>query len=146
MTRSEEFDDLLRSTKREGIENLIPMSKRSENEVRKLGRSGGIKSGETRRKQKELKDLMQTIDKTTLPTEQAETYKQILNIDDPTYRDAVVATIYLKALSGDMRAIELYLKLKGEMPKDIELMAGDKSMTIVWNEKRYNDETNQETK
>lgn len=128
-----------------GAENLIPMNKRSVGEVRKLGRSGGIKSGETRRKQKEIKELMQTIDSTSLPSEQAETYQQVLDIDNPTYREAVVATIYLKALSGDMRAIELYLKLKGEMPKDIELMAGDKSMTIVWNEKRYNDDTNQET-
>src|SRR5690554_6516609 len=128
-----------------GAENLIPMNKRSVGEVRKLGRSGGIKSGETRRKQKEIKELMQTIDSTSLPSEQAETYQQILDIKNPTYREAVVATIYLKALSGDMRAIELYLKLKGEMPKDIELMAGDKSMTIVWNEKRYNDDTNQET-
>jgi hypothetical protein len=128
-----------------GAENLIPMNKRSVGEVRKLGRSGGIKSGETRRKQKEIKELMQTIDSTSLPSEQAETYQQVLDIENPTYREAVIATIYLKALSGDMRAIELYLKLKGEMPKDIELMAGDKSMTIVWNEKRYNDDTNQET-
>lgn len=128
-----------------GTENLIPLNKRTKAEQRKIARSGGIKSGETRRKQKEIKELMQTIDSTSLPSEQAETYQQVLDIDNPTYREAVVATIYLKALSGDMRAIELYLKLKGEMPKDIELMAGDKSMTIVWNEKRYNDDTNQET-
>ena len=127
-----------------GTENLIPLNKRTKAEQRKITRSGGIKSGETRRKQKEIKELMQTIDSTSLPSEQAETYQQVLDIKNPTYREAVVATIYLKALSGDMRAIELYLKLKGEMPKDIELMAGDKSMTIVWNEKRYNDDTNQE--
>jgi len=128
-----------------GAENLIPLNKRTKAEQRKISRSGGIKSGETRRKQKEIKELMQTIDSTSLPSEQAETYQQVLDIKNPTYREAVIATIYLKALSGDMRAIELYLKLKGEMPKDIELMAGDKSMTIVWNEKRYNDDTNQET-
>ncbi len=128
-----------------GTENLIPLNKRTKAEQREITRSGGIKSGETRRKQKEIKELMQTIDSTSLPSEQAETYQQVLDIKNPTYREAVVATIYLKALSGDMRAIELYLKLKGEMPKDIELMAGDKSMTIVWNEKRYNDDTNQET-
>ena len=128
-----------------GAENLIPLNKRTKAEQRKITRSGGIKSGETRRKQKEIKELMQTIDSTSLPSEQAETYQQVLDIKNPTYREAVIATIYLKALSGDMRAIELYLKLKGEMPKDIELMAGDKSMTIVWNEKRYNDDTNQET-
>ena len=128
-----------------GAENLIPLNKRTKAEQRKITRSGGIKSGETRRKQKEIKELMQTIDSTSLPSEQAETYQQVLDIKNPTYREAVIATIYLKALSGDMRAIELYLKLKGEMPKDIELMAGDKSMTIVWNEKRYNDDTDQET-
>lgn len=42
-----------------------------------------------------------------------------------------------------MRAIELYLKLKGEMPKDIALQANDKSLTIIWNEKRY--DTDEET-
>jgi hypothetical protein len=126
-------------------ENLISLAERTTAEQRKIARLGGIKSGETRRKQKEIKELMQTIDSTSLTSEQAETYQQVLDIENPTYRDAVIATIYLKALSGDMRAIELYLKLKGEMPKDIELKAGDKSMTIVWNEKRYNDDTDEKT-
>ena len=34
-----------------GHENLIPMDKRSKEEARRLGREGGIKSGETRRMQ-----------------------------------------------------------------------------------------------
>lgn len=124
--------------KQKGVENLIPMSERTKDEQRNITRMGGIQSGVTRRKQKEIKDLLNTIDNTVISADQVETYKQVLAIDNPTYRDAVIATIYLKALSGDMRAVELYLKLKGEMPKDIEI--NNKSLTVIWNEKRYNNE------
>ena len=36
-------------------DNLIPMSERSESEVRELGRKGGIASGETRREKATMK-------------------------------------------------------------------------------------------
>ena len=121
--------------KQKRVENLIPMSERTKDEQRNITRMGGIQSGVTRRKQKEIKDLMNMIDNTALADDQVETYKQVLGIDNPTYRDGVIATIYLKALAGDMRAIELYLKLRGEMPKDIEI--NNKSLTVIWNEKRY---------
>ena len=121
--------------KQKRVENLIPMSERTKDEQRNITRMGGIQSGVTRRRQKEIKDLLNTIDNTVISGDQMETYQQVLAIDNPTYRDAVIATIYLKALSGDMRAVELYLKLKGEMPKDIEI--NNKSLTVIWNEKRY---------
>ena len=124
-----------------GNGNLIPLGDRATDEQRKIARLGGLKLGTIRRKQKEIKDLMNMIDNTALAADHVETYKQVLAIDNPTYRDAVIATIYLKALSGDMRAVELYLKLKGEMPKDIEI--NNKSLTVIWNENRY--ETDKET-
>ena len=131
--------------KKKSSENLIPISKRTTDEAREISIKGGKKSGETRRKQRELKTMMNAIDRTSLPADISETYEGVLQMDNPSYRDAVIATIYLKALAGDIRAIELYLKLKGEMPKDIELKAGDKSMTIIWNEKRYDDDINEKT-
>lgn len=41
--------------------NLIPNSERSPEELREMGRKGGIKSGETRRRQRELRKMMEVI-------------------------------------------------------------------------------------
>ena len=41
---------------RNGTKNLIPASKRSKDEAKELGRKGGKKSGENRRKRKTLKE------------------------------------------------------------------------------------------
>lgn len=42
-------------------QNLIPNSKRSPEELREMGRKGGIKSGESRRRNRELKKIAQWI-------------------------------------------------------------------------------------
>lgn len=41
--------------------NLIPNSKRSPEKLREMGRKGGIKSGESRRKKRELQKLARVI-------------------------------------------------------------------------------------
>ena len=46
---------------RGGVENLVPMNKRSKDEVRKLGRKGGIKSGEVRRENSDRQKQAQMI-------------------------------------------------------------------------------------
>lgn len=122
--------------KHKGIENLIPTTQRTEAEVREIGRKGGIRSGETRRRQKTIKQLLNFIDRQSLPSEQALNLKKVFNIENATFREAVLATIYNQALKGDTKAIELYLKLKGEYPDNIGLKKGDKSLTIIWNETR----------
>lgn len=42
-------------------QNLIPNSERSPEELREMGRKGGIKSGESRRKNRELRKMMQWV-------------------------------------------------------------------------------------
>lgn len=120
--------------KKENSDNLIPMSQRPKSRQKEITRKGGIQSGITRKKQREIKELMNFIDQQPLP--EGLTPKKIINIKDPTIRDGIIITLYTKILlDGDMRALELYLKLKGEYPKDIEL--NNQSLTIIWNEKRY---------
>lgn len=41
--------------------NLIPNTERSPEELREMGRKGGIKSGESRRKKRELQKLARVI-------------------------------------------------------------------------------------
>lgn len=123
--------------KRDGRNNLIPINKRSKEDQLAITRKGGIKSGETRRRQKTIKGILNLIDKQSLPKKESLLMKKFFQIEDPSFREAIFLTLYKEALLGNLRAIELYLKLKGEMPKDIALQANDKSLTIVWNEKRY---------
>ena len=42
-------------------ENLIPMDERSQNEARELGKKGGKKSGEARRRKKDMKAKMKLL-------------------------------------------------------------------------------------
>lgn len=124
-------------------DNLIPFNKLPKSAMKEITRNGGIKSGEVRRKQKTVKDILNLIDKQKLPKEDSLSLEKFFQIEKPTFRDAIFLTLYKQALEGNLRAIELYLKLKGEMPKDIALQANDKSLTIIWNEKRY--DTDEET-
>lgn len=41
--------------------NLIPMSQRSHEERREIGRRGGIKSGKARRKKKQIREIAKMI-------------------------------------------------------------------------------------
>lgn len=126
--------------KHKGTKNLIPTNKRSKEEVRENARKGGIQSGVTRRRQKSIRQILDLMDKQPVSEEQALTLKDF-NIEKPTFRDAVFGTLYAQVFKGDIRAVELYLKLKGEYPKDNII---DKSLTIIWNEKRYDINTKTE--
>ena len=126
--------------KKDNSDNLIPMSQRPNSRQKEITRKGGIQSGITRRKQREIKEMLSFIDEQPLP--EGLTPKKIIQMENPTIREGIIITLYQKILvEGDMRALELYLKLKGEYPKDIEL--NNQSLTIIWNEKRYG--TDEET-
>ncbi|MCI2061658.1 MAG: hypothetical protein LKJ83_02670 [Eubacteriaceae bacterium] len=60
-------------TKRNGTDNLIPMSKRSKEEVRAIGKKGGIQSGVSRREKKKLRDELELL------LENPETMRKVCN-------------------------------------------------------------------
>lgn len=126
---------------KKGHENLISLADRSKKERREIQRKGGIKSGEVRQRKKQIKEILQIINEEILPENLSLQVKEVLKIDNPTYRHIVIASIYSQMLRGDMRAVELYLKLQDEFPKDN--LSSEKSLTIIWNEKKY--DTNEET-
>lgn len=47
--------------------NLIPMSQRSLEERQEIGRQGGIKSGEARRKKKQIREIAKMLASMTTP-------------------------------------------------------------------------------
>ena len=102
--------------------NLIPVNKRSKSEAREISRQGGIKSGEARRKKKQVKQLI-----TDFLQSEPEGMETVgLFIDEGTTRAALlVEALYNKAKQGDVKAFETIMKYAGEDPdqkrKDAEL-------------------------
>ena len=85
--------------------NLVPFSNRSESEARENGRKGGIKSGETRRRKKALKSLMNDLLSSGIVND--DIYNMTVDMGfgaDPTYGAAVVAAMVRQAALGDTKA------------------------------------------
>lgn len=98
--------------------NLKPI--RSENEARELGHKGGIASGESRRQKKHFAKTLQLI--AELPAIDAENIAQEFpDMSDITNQDAMAVTLYKKAVSGDLQAMDRVLKLT-DQDKSCELI------------------------
>ena len=82
------------------IDNLIPNSERSPEEVRENGRKGGIKSGETRRKRKTLREELLAL----LETNQ--------------YQEKMSLSLIKQAIDGNTKAFEVIRDSIGEKQTD----------------------------
>lgn len=97
-------------------ENLIPMDQRSEDEVRELGRRGGIASGAARRRKRSLREAADLY--LSLPvTDRRRANKLLRRKVDPEDIDnqmAMIAGLADAATEGDARAAAVLVKLLGE--------------------------------
>ena len=97
-------------------ENLIPMDQRSEDEVRELGRRGGIASGAVRRRKRSLREAADLY--LSLPvTDRRRVNKLLRRAVDPEDIDnqmAMIAGLTDAATDGDARAATVLVKLLGE--------------------------------
>lgn len=79
----------------------------STDEARELGAKGGKASGEARRKRKLIRECLNELLSDRVPT-----------AADKTGVEAIAATLFLKALDGDLKAFELIRDTVGEkMPE-----------------------------
>lgn len=87
---------------KKSLKNLLS---KSSSEARKNGRIGGIKSGEIRRKNKQLRDellcLLDTIDK-----------------NGKSMREKICLSLIMQALKGNVRAFETIRASIGENPTE----------------------------
>lgn len=87
-----------------GIDNLIPCNKRTKEEVREIGRKGGIASGDARRAKKTMREvleiLLETVDKDS----------------DKTNIEVMMASAVRKAMNGDLKAMEFVRDTSGQKP------------------------------
>lgn len=88
-------------------DNLIPISERSAEEVREMGRKGGIASGKARRERKALKEaLLVALD---------------IEKGDKTVQEIGVEALLQKFMSGDIQAFTTVRDTIGEKaPEKVE--------------------------
>ena len=89
------------------IENLIPMSKRSKTEARRLGKKGGIASGKVRKEKRMLKDELEIIMET-------------VNKEGITYQELISTALVKEALKGNTKAYEIIRNTLGQKPIEVQ--------------------------
>ena len=92
------------------VKNLIPFSSdQSRDEAAKNGQRGGKKSGEIRRRRKTLREDLIALLKTVKTTTDGK---------EKTVQEGILASLIMKALTGDVKAFEVIRDTIGEKPVD----------------------------
>ena len=107
-----------------GEENLIPMSQRSKEEVRKIARKGGINSGKARKEKKRMKETIDLILKMALNPGNTVDLDQIqgfaeLKGKNVTTEQAMIIQQVQKALKGDLQALTFLRDTSGQKPAEL---------------------------
>lgn len=105
--------------------NLKPV--RSEREARELGRKGGKKSGEARRRKAALRDTMNRL--LTMQVN-VEGLSDVIRADsggDTTYEDVITMAMIQQAMIGDVKAYQAIMKVVGQTERSEEDLEEQKS-------------------
>lgn len=109
-------------------ENLIDAAHRTEEELREMTRKGGIKSGESRRRKKSMREALEMLlydielDEPTKERLRAQGVKdkELLN-----HQTVITRSLIAKAEAGDVQAYHAICAMIGEKPADKVEMSGD---------------------
>lgn len=100
-------------------EDLIPLDRRTKEEQKEIARQGGIASGIARRKKKTYAELAEIIGCNKVSEENGKKLKKLgVTNGDQTNDALAVALIFQGMQRGNPKMTELWLKLRGEMPKE----------------------------
>lgn len=92
--------------------NLRPGNMQSKSEVRENGRKGGIASGQARRRKKTLSELAKMIADNPAPdSTRTKLAKMGISDEDANNNAVVAASIYAKAIKGNMQAVDKWEQL-----------------------------------
>lgn len=99
------------------IENLQTLSTEK---AREIGRKGGKKSVETRRKKKYIKEQLETLMLLDLPENKLKEDMRKLGIEDAdlSIQNGILVSIVKQALNGSIRAFQVIRDQLGQNPKD----------------------------
>ena len=107
-------------------ENLINPNDRTSEELREMTRKGGIKSGESRRRKKTMREALELLMyKTELPEQTKQMLKaEGVNEDDFNHQMVITRSLIAKAESGDVQAYNAICAMIGEKPAEKMELAG----------------------
>lgn len=110
-------------------ENLINPKDRTSEELRKMTRKGGIKSGEARRRKKTMREALELL---MYKTELPQTTKDMLRAEgiseeDFNHQMVITRSLIAKAESGDVQAYNAICAMIGEKPAEKMEMTGGMS-------------------
>ena len=112
--------------------NLIPFSERSESEVRELNSKGGKKSGEVRRKKRDMKAKMKTL--LELPCQNSEDFNTVsefgIDMEEIDNEMVMLVGLYNKAKTGDVQAIREIRNITGKDIASAELEIKKKELKL----------------
>lgn len=98
--------------------DLIPMSQRSKEEVKKIASKGGVNSGKTRRMKKTMRESAQMVLALKTPDAIKKKLRELgIKDKDAINQTAVLIGVLQKALKGDVRAAEFLRDTAGENPQ-----------------------------
>lgn len=106
-----------------GKDNLINFSQRSESEVREMNRKGGIKSGETRRRKKTMREWLELALATNLKDKGGEPIMSPDTGKPMTREEAGMLKLAAAFAYGDTKSIQLAAELLGERVMKSEVSA-----------------------
>lgn len=94
------------------------------------GRKGGVKSGESKRRQKTFRDSVNAILACQVQDPEQREALEALGID-PTMLNQIQIAVYGKAAKGDVEAARFLRDTRGEKPRDGLDIAGDLDKPIA---------------
>lgn len=122
-------------------ENLIPFSERSESEVREFNAKGGRKSGETRRKKRDMRKKMQMI--LSLPPSNCDDFNSVsemgIDMSEIDNEMVMLAGLFNEAKSGNVKAVREVRNILGEDDSAAETELRQKE----FNMKKHGNDTKQ---
>ena len=99
-----------------GHENLIPNSKRTPDELRRMTSNGGKKSGEVRRRKADFRKTLNALLTAEIDSPEWSPILEALGLDS-TLESAVNAAMIKEALMGNVKAYEAIAKYSGQSEK-----------------------------
>ena len=99
--------------------NLIPFDRLTESQQREIASKGGRASAEAKKRKKTYAELAEIIGTQKVSDENGKKLKRLgVTNGDQTNDALAVARIFLGMQNGNPKMTELWLKLRGEMPKE----------------------------
>lgn len=106
-----------------GVNNLIPMNKRTKEEQREIARKGGIASGKARQEKATFKKTLESV-LDTVPKIEG-------NEENHTYRELIVLGQIKSAVEGKAENFKLMAQMLGEMENDVATTTPEVKIEVV---------------